>query len=135
MTCVYLIIQDVRFPLSRSGVPVNVHLHGDYLLDAHSGALIIHLLHRRILKSKAAQKTLQLDLFLRAGTLVRLDGGDNRCGSVCPQRGAGQARVTADGEGVVAVVRAGGGGGRAGPSAQRGLSSVGAPLVSRFVLG
>lgn len=81
-----------------------------------------------------------MDLFLLAGALVMLDGGgsggrDNRCGSVCPQRSARQARVTADRECVVAVVRAGGGRGRAGPSAQCGLSSVGAPLVSRFVLG
>lgn len=68
------------------------------------------------------------------------DGGsrgrrDSRCGSICPQRCARQARVTADREGVVAVVGARGGRGRAGPSAQRGLSSVGAPLVSGFVLG
>lgn len=71
-----------------------------------------------------------------AGAQVCPDGGSGGgCGSVCPQGSARQARVTADGEGVVAVVRAGSGGGCAGPSAQRRLSSAGAPLVSGFVLG
>lgn len=53
MTCNDLIIQDVRFPLSGSGVSIDVHLRRDYLLDAYSGASIIHLLQRGVLKTEA----------------------------------------------------------------------------------
>lgn len=141
VTCGDLIIQDVRFPLSGPGVSVNVHLGRDYLLDADSGASVLHVFNRWALEPEATQQALQLDLFLLAGAWVLLEGpggcrgSDDRRGFVRPQGSARQARVTADREGVVAVVRAGGGRGRAGASTKRALASTGALLARHFVLG
>ena len=119
----HLVVQDVRLSVLGGAVSVHVHLgRYDMAGPAVLAASITHVLEgaSRIFETKATEQLIQLSLFLGAQAPLG-SWSQALLGPVGPHRGRGVARVTADRQGVVAVVWAAGGWDSGGPSWDTGI--------------